>query len=143
MFHDAGLVALPSDEWGKRVDPLRRDLSMRILRTPHNAVPEPEPEHVFWGRYRITPNAQIVPFSGAADDALDALDKAGPRGAAMLGAGAGFLFSSSRLVGALTGGLLGYFGGAYLVNLARKFLAAQQASSPVVVPAAPTKGNTP
>ncbi len=128
MFHDAGLVALPEADWGKPVPALRRDLSMRILRTPHNVVPERQPEHVSnWGPYRISPNAI---FAGSADDALGALDRAGPRGAAVLGAGAGFLLSSNRLMGALTGGVLGYFGGSYLSNLLRKMLEAQTTLAP-------------
>jgi hypothetical protein len=114
---------------------------MRILRTPHNVVPEHQPELVSWGRYGITPNAQIVSLSGAADDALDVLNKAGPRGAAALGAGAGFVFSSNRITGAIVGGVLGYFGGAYLTNLARKLLAAQQVVSASVI--VPVKASTP
>jgi hypothetical protein len=130
MFGDAGLVALPQTDWGKPVPGLRRNLSMRIRRTPHNVVPEPQPQHVSnWGPYRIGPNAM---FAGSADDALAALNRAGPRGAAVLGAGAGFLFSSNRLMGALAGGLLGYFGGAYLTNLLRKMLEAQTALIPQV-----------
>jgi hypothetical protein len=129
MLNDAGLVALPETDWGKPVPALRRDLSMRILRTPHNVVPEPQPQHVSsWGTYRISPNATL--FAGPADDALAALDRAGPRGAAVLGAGAGLLFSSHRLLGALAGGLLGYFGGAYLTNMFRKALDAQKTLAP-------------
>jgi hypothetical protein len=81
-----------------------------------------------WGTYRISPNATL--FAGPADDALAALDRAGPRGAAVLGAGAGLLFSSHRLLGALAGGLLGYFGGAYLTNMFRKALDAQKTLAP-------------
>lgn len=89
---------------------------MRILRTPHNVVSERQPQFVSdWGTYRISPNATL--FSGAGEDALATLNRAGARGAAVLGAGAGFLFSSSRLTGAFTGAILGYFGGAYLARL--------------------------
>lgn len=86
----------------------------------------------------ITPNGQIISLGDAASDAVDALDKAGARGAAALGAGAGFLFSSNRLVGAALGGLLGYFGGKYFVNFARKAIDAQHAISNVVSAVAPS-----
>ena len=46
MLRDAGLVALPQDDWGKPVPGLRRNLRMRILRTPRNVVPEPQPQYV-------------------------------------------------------------------------------------------------
>lgn len=129
LLGDAGLVALPQSDWGKPVPALRRDLSMRILRTPHNVVPEPQPEHAVWGTYKIGPNANFM----GANDALDALDRAGPRGAVALGAGAGFLLSQNRLMGALTGGVLGYFGGSYLTNLLRKALNAQASVVPTQV----------
>jgi hypothetical protein len=128
LIGDAGLVALPAEDWGKPVPALRRDLSMRILRTPHNVVPEHQPEYVSdWGKYRVSPNATL--FAGAGDT-LDALDRAGPRGAAALGAGAGLLFSQNRLMGAFAGGLLGYFGGSYLTNLLRKAISAQAPVAP-------------
>jgi hypothetical protein len=92
-------------------------------------VPERQPQHVSdWGKYRISPNATL--FAGPADDALAALDRAGPRGAAVLGAGAGFLLSSNRLMGALVGGVLGYFGGSYLSNMLRKVLEVQTTLAP-------------
>lgn len=126
MFSDAGLVATPRDEWGHQSNPLARDLRMRVLRTPHNVVAEHQPEHVAdWGQYRITPNGGLM--YGAADDALTTLERAGSRGATLLGAGVGVVFSSRRLRGALMGGLVGYLGGQYLVNLAKKALAVQQA----------------
>ena len=115
---------------------------MRILRTPHGVVPEHQPEHVSnWGKIMITPNGQVISLGDASSDAIDALDKAGARGAAALGAGAGFLFSSNRLVGAAIGGLLGYFGGAYIVNVAKKVIAIQHSVTSTVstlVPVAPT-----
>lgn len=118
MLHDAGLVALPPEDWGKPAPCLRRNLYMRILRTPHNVVPEPQPQYVTnWGPYKILANGEL---GDAAEDALAALDRAGARGAAALGAGAGFLFSTNRLMGALMGGVVGYFGGAYIANLLRK-----------------------
>jgi hypothetical protein len=130
MFGNA-VVALPPGDWGKRVDPLRRNLRMAILRTPHNVVPEPNPELVAWKPFGITPNAQIVSLSGAASDAIATLDRAGPRGAAVLGAAAGLLLTENRLMGLLVGGMLGYFGGAYITNFAKKMLAAQQVVSTV------------
>ena len=138
-FGDAGLVANPPRAWGMQAEPLKRDLYMRILRTPHGVVPEHQPEHVSnWGRIMITPNGQVVSLGDAADDAVDALDKAGARGAAALGAGAGFIFSSNRLVGAAIGGLFGYFGGKYFVNFARKAIAAQHAITSAVSVVVPT-----
>lgn len=136
---DAGLVANPPRAWGKQSEPLRRDLYMRIRRTPHGVVSEHQPEQfVSQGKLMITPNGQIVSLGDSASDAIDALDKAGARGAAALGAGAGFLFSSNRLVGAAIGGVLGYFGGKYFVNFARKAIDAQHAISSVI-PATTTK----
>jgi hypothetical protein len=140
---DAGLVKNPPRAWGKQSESLQRDLHMRIRRTPHGVVPEHQPEQfVSRGRLMITPNGQIVSLGDAASDAVDALDAAGARGAAALGAGAGFLFSSNRLVGAALGGMLGYFGGKYFVNFARKAIEAQHAISSAVgavVPATTTK----
>jgi hypothetical protein len=139
MLRDAGLVALPPSDWGVQVEPLRRDLHMSIRRTPHGVMPETGPGAMMdSGRVVITPNAQIISLDGAFEDAVSALDKAGPRGAAALGVGVGFLFSESRIVGALVGGLIGYFGGKYVVNLAKKAIAVQQAVSTVasVVPTA-------
>jgi len=136
MFCDAGLVALPPSDWGKRIDPLRRNLRMAIRRTPHNVVVERNPELVAWQPFGITPNAQIVALSGAADDAVAALDRAGPRGAAVLGAATGFLLTENRLMGLLVGGVLGFFGGVYITNFAKKMLAAQQAAFTVASVAA-------
>lgn len=128
MLHDAGLVALPREDWGKPVPRMRRNLYMHILRTPHNVRYEPQAEYVRdWGRYKILANGEL---GGAADDALTALDRAGARGAAALGAGAGFLFGTNRLMSALMGGVVGYFGGAYIANLLRKAI--------ILVPAAAT-----
>jgi len=139
MFCDAGLVALPPSAWGKQADPLRRDLRMPILRTPHGVVREPAPELVAWRPFGITPNAQIVSLSGPVDDAIGALDRAGPRGAAALGAAAGLLLVENRLMGLLVGGLLGYFSGAYITNFAKKMLAAQQVVSSVASAVTPSK----
>lgn len=123
MWGDAGLVTLPPSDWGKLSPSLRRNLSMKILRTPHNVVSEPQPAYTDCGPCRMSPNAELF---GPMDDAFAALDRAGPRGAAALGAGVGFLFGSKRIMGALAGGVIGYFGGAYLTNLLRKAISAQQ-----------------
>jgi hypothetical protein len=142
MFNDAGLVALTQDDWGKQAPSIQRNLAMRILRTPHGVVREPEPEHIAdWGKLGITPNGQVISLGDAMDDAVTALDKAGARGAAALGAGAGFVFSSNRVVGALIGGLLGYFGGKYAVNIARKAIEVARASG-LAVPTAATTTTT-
>lgn len=133
MLHDAGLVALPREDWGKPVPCMRRNLYMRILRTPHGVRREPQPEYVTsWGRYKILANGEL---SGAADDTFTALDRAGARGAAALGVGAGFLFGTNRLMSALMGGVVGYFGGAYITNLIRKAI--------TLVPATAVKAPTP
>jgi hypothetical protein len=135
----SGFVRNSIDQWGGNPEPLKRNLWMGIQRTPHNVVREPNPEHVAdWGRIAITPNGQIVSLGDTADDAVNALDKAGARGAAALGAGVGFIFSSNRIVGAFVGGLIGYFGGQYVVNVAKKAIGAAHAVSTVssVVPSA-------
>ena len=129
-FGDAGLVAVPQAQWGVTAQPMTRNLAMSIRRTPHNVVREAQPEHVVdWGKLVITPNGQVMSLGEATYSAVDALDKAGPRGAVVLGAGAGFVFSSNRIMGALLGGLIGYFGGQYFTNMARKILEAQKATS--------------
>jgi len=130
LLNDAGLVTLGPEDYGRIAPPSRRNLHMRIRRTPHGVVREPEPTHVpDWGRYGVTANGRIADLSGAADDAVVALDRAGPRGAAALGAAAGLLFSQNRILGAVAGGVLGYFGGGYIVNLIKKALSVGQVVS--------------
>jgi hypothetical protein len=127
-----GEVPVAPENGGYPVPFARRDLRMPIHRTPQNVVPEYRPGYASWGKIGITPNGQIVSLGDSADDAVAALDKAGPRGAAALGAAAGFVFSDNRLVGALLGGVLGYFGGAYVTNVAKKALAVVRTATPTV-----------
>lgn len=134
QLSDAGLVTLPPRDYGRTAAPGHRNLYQKILRTPHNVVPEPRPDLVAWKPVSIDPNGRVSDLQGAADDALATLDRMGPRGAAALGATAGFVFASNRVFGALAGGVLGYFGGAYFVKMAKQFLAAQQVVA-VVAPA--------
>lgn len=90
---------------------------VRVRRNPNASVYEPitpmDDRDVL-----ITANGDIL--DGAAEDALAQLNAAGPRGAAALGILAGFLFSGWKA--ALAGGVLGYFGGKYLTNIAGKAL---------------------
>jgi hypothetical protein len=132
LYGGPGNVAVESNGWGVNADPMRRNLGMRIRRTPHAVVAETQPQHVAdWGQYGISPNGQITSFSGAADDAVIALEKAGKNGAAALGALFGLVFASSKITGALVGGLLGYFGGSYIVSTAKRVLVVQQVVSAV------------
>jgi hypothetical protein len=73
---------------------------------------------------RLTPNGQYL--AGPAEDAVKALEAAGPRGAAAVGVLAGFLLSGWKM--ALTGGVLGYFGGKFVSNFVGKALAVSAAS---------------
>jgi len=138
MLYDAGLVANPSSKWGVQADPLRRNLYMLIRQTPHGVVSETGRASK-QGRLEITADGRINSLDGALDDAVNALDRAGSRGAAALGVGVGFIFSTNRIVGALVGGVIGYFGGKYVVNLGKKLIAAQQAVSTVTSVVSPTK----
>lgn len=126
LLSDAGLVINPVRDYGRTAGLGHRNLYRRILRTPHNVVAEQSPDPYVGGKVLIDANGRVVPLEGAPDDAVAALDRAGPRGAATLGALAGFLFAGNRVTGAALGGLLGYFGGAYVVSMAKKFLAAQR-----------------
>ena len=129
ILADAGLVTNPPTDYGRAQVPGRRNLYRQILRTPHNVVPEPHPDLVrYWGRVRIDANGRVAPLDGAADDAINALETAGPRKAAVFGAVAGLVFGDG-LFGALAGGALGYISGKYLVGFAKKLLVAQQAAA--------------
>jgi hypothetical protein len=90
---------------------------LRVRRNPNGSVFEPimpmDDRDVL-----ITANGDVL--GGAAEDALAQLNAAGPRGAAALGVLAGFLFSGWKA--AIAGGVLGYFGGKYLTNIASKAL---------------------
>ena len=103
---------------------------MRVRRNPNASVYEQirPVDDVPWDDM-IMPNGT---FAGAAEDAMAQLQVAGPRGAAALGATAGFiLLGGRRFTGALIGGLLGYFGGKYLVNFTSKALAVSTAVAKV------------
>jgi hypothetical protein len=96
----------------------------RVRRNPNASVYEQGrfPDEVPWDDV-LTPNGYFT-LNDAASDAMAQLNAAGPRGAMVLGAAAGFLlFGGRRFTGALIGSVLGYFGGKYLVNFASKALA--------------------
>lgn len=134
ILSDAGLVINPVTDYGCGAGrPIHQDLRMRVLRTPHNVVPERRPDLVVWKPVKIDVNGRVSPLDGVTDDIIGAFDRAGPRGAAAIGAVVGVLLSGKLVFGALAGGALGYFGGAYLVSFAKKLLAAQQAIA-VVAP---------
>jgi hypothetical protein len=91
--------------------------NLRVRRNPNASVYEAYPEDD--GREMLlSPNGHNL--LGVGEDALAQLQAAGPRGAAVLGAAAGFLFSGWKA--AMFGGILGYFSGKYLVNIASKAL---------------------
>jgi hypothetical protein len=93
----------------------------RVRRNPNASVHEswigPADNDNF--RATIMPDGRIL-MDGAVEDALAQFHAAGPRGAAVLGAVAGFVFGNAKT--AVLGGLLGYFGGKFIVNLASKAL---------------------
>jgi hypothetical protein len=72
----------------------------------------------------IMPDGMVL--EGAAEDALAQLQAAGSRGAAALGAAAGLFFGGWK--SAIAGGVLGYFGGKYIVNIVGKALAVTSAA---------------
>lgn len=102
---------------------------LRVWRNPNESVYEPVPDGMREYDTLITPNGQVIALNGVADDALAQLQAAGPRGAAALGAAAGFIFSGWKA--AVIGGALGYFTGKYLANFASKALAAAKAVTAV------------
>lgn len=127
---------------------------LAVQRTPHAVVREPAlnpgPD---WGRNLITPNGGVVALDGfgavsdTAAAAIARLEAAGSRGATLLGVVAGLTFAGAghRLMGGLVGGLLGYLGGGYLTNFAKRMIAAQTAvlpSLPVVVTSPAGKAST-
>jgi hypothetical protein len=121
---DTGNVMQPPTQWGPYIPHSRRNLHMGIPRTPFG-IREPQPTHVpDWGRVGITPNGALISFGSAADDALAVIDKVGTQGAAMLGAGAGLVFSTNRLLGAAVGAGLGYLTGKYLASIIKATVAA-------------------
>jgi hypothetical protein len=132
IFGDGNVINTPG-AWGVQGDVSRPRAPMAIMRTPQGVLPETRLTHVpSWGRIGITPNGEIISFGGAAaDEAISALDKLGPRGAALLGAGAGLVFSTNRLMGAVVGGGLGYLAGKYLAGIIKTTLAIQSTAQAV------------
>ncbi len=129
---DTGNVTVPPAEGGFVMPRSRRNLSMRILRTPHNSVPDFSPTFTpQWGRVGITPNGVLVDLGAASDEAISALDKIGVRGAVVLGAGAGLVFSTNRLVGGLVGAGLGYLAGKYLAGIIKATVAVEKVATTV------------
>jgi len=129
---DTGNVVVPPSEGGFDIPRSRRDLYMRILRTPHNSVPAFRPAHVpQWAPIGITPNGAFVSLGAATDEAVSALDKIGVRGAMALGAGAGLVFSTNRLLGGLVGAGLGYLAGKYLAGVIKATVAVEKVATAV------------
>ena len=89
----------------------------RVRRNPNASVFMNFPEENPAIDAVIMPNGYL---NGPAEDALAQLEAAGPRGAALLGAVAGFVFGNWKT--AAFGGVLGYYAGKYLVNFASKAL---------------------
>ena len=97
-----------------------------IARTPFG-VYEPQPVHVSdWGRIGVTPNGALIDLGSTTDDALAALDSVGTRGATVIGAGAGFVLSTNRLLGGVVGAGLGYLAGKYLANIIKATVTASK-----------------
>jgi hypothetical protein len=123
---DTGNAMQSQGTWAPRIPRSRADLRMRIARTPFG-VNEPQPVHTpNWGRIGITPNGALIDLGGATDDALSALDSIGARGATIIGAGVGLVFSTNRLLGGAVGAGLGYLTGKYLANIIKATVAAQK-----------------
>jgi hypothetical protein len=101
--------------------------SLRVRRNPNASVYEAYPE-ADGQDVLLSPNGHNM-LEGAAEDALAQLQAAGPRGAALLGAAAGFVFSGWKA--GVLGGVLGYFGGHYLTNIVSKTLTAATAVAAV------------
>jgi hypothetical protein len=124
---DTGNVMQPPGAWGPYVPRSRRNLRMRIPRTPDHIFPEPQPMHVpDWGHIGVTPNGALISLGSAADDALGMLDTVGTRGAAVIGAGVGLVLSTNRILGAGIGAGLGYLAGRYLATIIKTTIAAQK-----------------
>lgn len=110
----------------------RRNLRMRIQRTPWG-ISEPQPVHVpDWGHIGVTSNGALVSLGGAVDEALATLDTVGTNGAIAVGAGLGLVLSTNRLLGGLIGAGLGYLAGKYLTNIIKTTIAAQKVVSAAV-----------
>jgi hypothetical protein len=131
---DTGNAMNPPSDWGVGVPMSTRSLRMRIARTP-SGIPERQPAFVHdWGHIGITPNGALITLGDATDEALALLDRIGKRGALVLGASAGFVFSTNRLLGAAVGAGLGFLAGRYLASLIKATVAAQRVVD-VVAPA--------
>lgn len=106
----------------------------RVRRNPQASLYRPVLNPDDWGYDNtITQNgiATLGDAAEAASSAVSALNKAGPRGASALGALAGFLLSANHLRGAVIGGVLGYLGGKFVVNIADKALTVVSAASKI------------
>ena len=105
--------------------PYDRD-NVRVRRNPNASVPICADKECSddWapGAVLISQNGYVL--GDATDDAMAVLARAGTRGATAIGAVAGFLFATKKIRGAVIGGVLGYFGGRYVVNMADKAVTA-------------------
>lgn len=129
ILQDAGLVSFPPE--GKPIPFVHTYTNVPIRRGPmrYGWVPEYRPAYVTdWGKFAVNPNGRLVDLSGAADDAVAALDKVGTGGATALGALVG-LVASRGIIGTVTGGLVGYFGGKYITNVIKKAIGIVQTVS--------------
>jgi len=100
---------------------------MRVRRNPQAVLYQPVLDPDDWGYdHTLTPNGFVTlgEASPVTSSVVDVVNRAGTRGATALGAVAGFVLASNRLQGALIGGVLGYFGGKYLVGYTGKVLEA-------------------
>jgi hypothetical protein len=109
--------------------------NLQIRRSPDAVICESSPAMCDIYRkpgatFIMSPNGTFLGAAiDTASDALERLEAAGPRGAAALGAVTGLIFSGWKA--AAIGGLLGYFSGKYIVNIARKALAVSSAVNKV------------
>jgi len=129
--NDTGNVRQPPSQWGPYVGRSRANLRMRIPKNIDHLY-APQPVHVEdWGHIGITPNGALISLGDATDDALSALDKIGTRGATVLGAGAGLVLSTNRMLGAAVGAGLGYLAGRYLASIIKATVAVQRVATTV------------
>jgi hypothetical protein len=101
----------------------RGQAPLRIRRNPQASLYQPVLNPDDWGYDNmITPNG--VATLGATPESIETLYRAGTRGGTALGALAGLALTAFSWKGMAVGGLLGYFGGRFVANLADKALAA-------------------